>query len=146
VPSLFPKVDAIPGETTETSFRGQPGTYDGQCAELCGIQHAEMLATVEVLAADEFDTWLTEEARSQETGDSDLGQQIFAGVCSKCHGEKGQGLIGPGLSSSTVSNASAVEDIVRNGRGKMPAVGAGWDDRQVKALTDYLKEAFPSGG
>jgi cytochrome c oxidase subunit II len=142
VPNLFAKFDAIPGRTIETAFRGEPGTYRGQCAEFCGIQHAEMLATIEVIPADEFDAWLAEEARRQETGDSDLGEQVFAGVCAKCHGDQGQGLIGPGLSASTVSNAAAVEEIVRNGRGKMPAVGADWDDRQMKALTDYLRERF----
>jgi cytochrome c oxidase subunit II len=142
VPDLFPKFDAIPGHKTETSFRTEPGTYHGQCAEFCGIQHAEMFATIEVISADEFDTWLSEEARRQETGDSDLGEQIFAGVCAKCHGDQGQGLIGPGLSASTVSNAGAVEEIVRNGRGQMPPVGADWDDRQMKALTDYLRERF----
>jgi cytochrome c oxidase subunit II len=145
VPDVFPKVDAIPGETTETSFRAGPGTYHGQCAEFCGIQHAEMFATVEVVEADEFDTWLSDQAQRQETGDSDLGEQIFAGACAKCHGDEGQGLIGPGLSASTVSNAAAVAEIVRNGRGKMPQIGEDWDDRQMKALTDYLRERFPSG-
>jgi cytochrome c oxidase subunit II len=145
VPDVFPKVDAIPGETTETSFRAGPGTYHGQCAEFCGIQHAEMFATVEVVEADEFDTWLSDQAQRQETGDSDLGEQIFAGACAKCHGDEGQGLIGPGLSASTVSNAAAVAEIVRNGRGKMPQIGEDWDDRQMKALTDYFRERFPSG-
>jgi cytochrome c oxidase subunit II len=142
IPDLLAKFDAIPGRTIETAFRGEPGTYRGQCAEFCGIQHAEMLATIEAIPADEFDAWLSEEARRQETGGSDLGEQIFSGACAKCHGDQGQGLIGPGLSASTVSNAAAVEEIVRNGRGKMPIVGEEWDDRQMKALTDYLRERF----
>jgi cytochrome c oxidase subunit II len=142
VPELFPKFDAIPGTQTETSFRAGPGTYQGQCAEFCGIQHAVMFATIEVIASEEFDAWLTEEAQRQETGDSDLGEQIFSGVCAKCHGDEGQGLIGPGLSASSVSNAASVEQIVRNGRGKMPAVGSDWEDREMKALTDYLRERF----
>jgi cytochrome c oxidase subunit 2 len=142
VPDLFPKFDAIPGRRTETSFRAGPGTYEGQCAEFCGIQHAVMFATIEVIESDEFDGWLAEEAQRQETGDSDLGEQIFSGVCAKCHGDEGQGLIGPGLSSATVSNAASIEQIVRNGRGKMPAVGSDWDDREMKALTDYLQERF----
>jgi cytochrome c oxidase subunit II len=142
IPDLLAKFDAIPGRTIETAFRSEPGTYRGQCAEFCGIQHAEMLATIEAIPADEFDAWLSEEARRQETGDSDLGEQIFSGACAKCHGDQGQGLIGPGLSASTVSNAAAVEEIVRNGRGKMPIVGEEWDDRQMKALTDYLRERF----
>ena len=142
VPDLFPKFDAIPGRTIETSFRGKPGFYRGQCAEFCGIQHAEMFANVEVIEPDEFDSWLSAEAQRQETGDSDLGEQIFAGACAKCHGDEGQGMIGPGLSASTVSNAAAVAQIVRNGRGRMPAIGEEWDDRQMKALTDHLQERF----
>lgn len=141
-PALFGKVDAIPGETTTTSFRGDAGTYRGQCAEFCGIQHAAMLNEIELLPADAFDAWLEQEARAQETGDSDLGEQIFSGACAKCHGDKGQGEIGPGLSASTVSNAAAVAEIVRNGRGKMPQIGEEWDDRQMRALTDHLKERF----
>jgi cytochrome c oxidase subunit 2 len=146
VPALLAKFDAIPGRTTETAFLGQRGVYRGQCAEFCGVQHAEMLAEVEVIDADQFDTWLSEEAQRQETGDSDLGAQIFDGACAKCHGEEGQGLIGPGLSATTVSNATAVAQIVREGRRKMPPVGRGWDERQMSALTDHLKERFPSGG
>jgi cytochrome c oxidase subunit 2 len=143
VPDLFPKFDTIPGRTTETSFRGRPGLYHGQCAEFCGIQHAEMFAEVEVIAAEEFDAWLAEEAQRQETGDSDLGEQSFEGACVKCHGEGGRGLIGPPLSAGVVANAASVADIVRNGRGRMPPIGEEWDERQMKALTDYLRERFP---
>lgn len=146
VPNLFAKFDTIPGQTTETAFRGKVGIYHGQCAEFCGIQHAEMFATIEVVPADEFDAWLTDEAQAQETGESDLGEQIFSGACAKCHGDEGQGLIGPGLGPGAVANADAVAEIVRNGRGKMPAIGEEWDDRQMQALTDHLKEMFPAGG
>jgi cytochrome c oxidase subunit II len=146
VPNLFAKFDAIPGEVTETAFRGKPGTYEGQCAEFCGLLHAEMFAEIEVIPEDEFDAWLERQAQAQETGDSDLGEQIFNGVCSKCHGDRGQGLIGPGFSAATVSNAASVAEIVRNGRGEMPAVGEGWDDRQMEALTSYLRERFGQEG
>jgi cytochrome c oxidase subunit II len=146
VPNLFAKFDAIPGEVTETAFRGKPGTYEGQCAEFCGLLHAEMFAEIEVIPEDEFDAWLERQAQAQETGDSDLGEQIFNGVCSKCHGDRGQGLIGPGFSAATVSNAASVAEIVRNGRGKMPAVGEGWEDRQMDALTSYLRERFGQEG
>jgi cytochrome c oxidase subunit II len=145
VPNLFAKIDTIPGETTETEFRGKEGTYHGQCAEFCGIQHAEMFATIEVLPAEEFDAWLTEEAQQQETGESALGAQTFVGACVKCHGVGGRGLIGPALGPGAVANADTVAEIVRNGRGKMPPIGEGWDDRQMKALTDYLKVRFPGG-
>jgi cytochrome c oxidase subunit II len=145
VPDLFPKVDSIPGATTETSFRAGPGTYHGQCAEFCGIQHAEMFATIEVIAPGDFDAWLTGEAQRQETNDSDVGEQVFEGVCAKCHGDRGQGGIGPGLSATSVANPDTVAEIVRNGRGQMPAVGRGWDDRQMRALTEHLRERFRGG-
>src|SRR5918999_1481205 len=46
IPALGGKIDAIPGTTTETWFQAEePGTYDGQCAELCGVEHANMLAS-----------------------------------------------------------------------------------------------------
>jgi cytochrome c oxidase subunit II len=143
VPGVGGKFDAIPGETVETAFQAKrTGVFEGQCAEFCGIQHAEMLASIEVVSADEFDSWLQQEAQAQEAGDSDLGEQEFIGACSKCHGPEGEGLIGPGFSSSTVSNAETVAEIVRNGRGKMPAIGEEWDDRQMNALTGYLAERF----
>ena len=142
VPGLGGKFDAIPGEENETAFKAKAGVYEGQCAEFCGIQHAAMLAEIEVVPVEEFDSWLAEEARAQETGNSDLGEQEFVGACSKCHGLEGQGLVGPGLSSAAVSDAGNVAEIVRNGRGRMPAVGEGWDERQMDALTDHLRERF----
>lgn len=150
VPGVGGKFDAIPGETTETAFKAKrTGTFDGQCAEFCGIQHAKMLASIEVVAAGEFDSWLREQAQAQQAGTSGLGEEIFTGACAKCHGMNGEGLIGPELTSASVSDADIVAEVVRNGRGKMPAVGEEWDDRQMKALTDYLAERFPeesSGG
>ena len=147
VPGLGGKFDAIPGETTETAFRAEKtGTYEGQCAELCGIQHAEMLAEVQVLPADEFDRWLDEQAQQQEAGTSDLGEQLFVGACSKCHGPNGEGLIGPMLTPASVGAPQTVARTVRNGIRTMPAIGEGWDDRQMKALTDYLREKFPAEG
>jgi cytochrome c oxidase subunit 2 len=150
VPGVGGKFDAIPGETTTTAFQAkETGTFEGQCAEFCGIQHAQMLASIEVVPPDEFDSWLQEEAAKQESGDSDLGETEFTGACAKCHGMNGEGLIGPAFTGASVSDEGAVAEVVRNGRGKMPAIGEGWDDRQMNALTDYLKERFPeenSGG
>jgi cytochrome c oxidase subunit II len=143
IPAIGGKFDAIPGETTETAFKAKrTGIFEGQCAEFCGILHAKMLASIEVVPAAEFDSWLQEEATKQESGDSDLGEMEFTGVCAKCHGMNGEGLIGPPFTSASVSDPDIVAEIVRNGRGKMPAVGEGWDDRQMGALTSYLKERF----
>jgi cytochrome c oxidase subunit 2 len=144
IPSLGGKFDAIPGVTNVTWFRAEaPGVYRGQCAELCGIQHAAMTAQVEALPREEFEAWLEEEAEAQEAGTSDLGQETYAGACAKCHGPEGEGEIGPQLAGNTLlQNAESIEEVVRNGRGAMPPVGKDWGDRQMGALTDYLAEGL----
>jgi cytochrome c oxidase subunit 2 len=147
IPALGGKIDAIPGTVNETWFEAEnPGIYTGQCAELCGLEHARMLATVEVLTEAEFTAWLDERRTEQTAGDSELGQEEWEGVCAKCHGLAGEGGIGPTIAGSVVlSDAAAVENLVRNGRRTMPAVGSGWTDEQVLALTNYLQESPPSG-
>ncbi len=58
IPKLGPKSDAIPGHTNETWFRiDRAGEYVGECAELCGDNHADMRARVIALPADEFAAW-----------------------------------------------------------------------------------------
>jgi cytochrome c oxidase subunit 2 len=144
IPAVGGKFDAIPGETTEYEFMVQKtGIYPGQCAEFCGLQHGVMTASLEVLPAAEFDSWLERQAQTQETGESDLGEETFAGACAKCHGVQGEGLIGPALTGNpVVGQREAVEEVVRNGRGQMPAVGQDWDDRQMDALFQYLEGEF----
>jgi cytochrome c oxidase subunit 2 len=144
VPAIGGKFDAIPGRTTETAFQARnTGVFEGQCAEFCGIQHTAMLAEIEVKPAQEFDRWLEDQAEGQRAGTSGLGEQLFLGACSKCHGPNGEGLIGPGFTAASVADPEAVAEIVRNGRGRMPAVGEEWEDFQMEALTDFLRERFP---
>jgi cytochrome c oxidase subunit 2 len=153
IPALGGKFDAIPGKTNETWFNpARPGTYKGQCAEFCGIQHAVMRAEVEAMPREEFDAWLADEAEAQEAGTSGLGEETYAGACAKCHGLSGEGGIGRKLAGNQIAgDAAAVEQIVRNGRagrgGKtgMPPVGKDWTDRQMNALTEYLKEELVGG-
>jgi cytochrome c oxidase subunit II len=140
IPALGGKIDAIPGTTNETWFRAEnEGTYTGQCAELCGLEHARMLASVEVVSQGEFAAWL-------ESGNEDLGEEEWEGVCAKCHGMNGEGGIGPRIAGSpTLTDAEDLTPLLRNGRGEMPAVGADWTDAQIDALVAYLTESPPSG-
>ena len=146
IPALGGKIDAIPGVSTETWFQAeQPGRYDGQCAELCGLEHARMLASVEVLSQEEFDAWLSE--RQSDRSGVSLGAEEWEGVCAKCHGQGGEGGIAPLITGSPIlTDPDALAEIVRNGRGAMPAVGSDWTDAQVQALVAHLKENPPSGG
>jgi cytochrome c oxidase subunit 2 len=142
VPALGGKIDAIPGRINKTWFRAtRTGVFQGQCAELCGIYHAKMLDTVEVLPAAEFDAWLSEQARQQSAGTSTLGQEIWEGSCAKCHGLSGEGGYGPKIAGSTlIQNKGQVEQLLRNGFGKMPPVGRAWNQTELDAITSYLSE------
>ena len=59
VPSLWFKLDAVPGRLNEKVLRvDQPGVYFGQCSELCGIRHGYMPIVVEALPRDKFNAWV----------------------------------------------------------------------------------------
>jgi cytochrome c oxidase subunit II len=58
IPKLGGKADAIPGHVNHTWFKiEKPGVYGGQCAELCGINHADMRASVRAVPPSEFEAW-----------------------------------------------------------------------------------------
>jgi cytochrome c oxidase subunit 2 len=146
--SLGGKLDAIPGRVNTTWFQAErEGVFLGQCAELCGIFHAKMTAAVEVLEPTAFDRWLEDRGAQQTAGTSPLGEEMWEGVCAKCHGLDGGGGYGPGVAgSSLVDDPAAMETLIRNGRNLMPAVGPDWSDEQVQAITDDLQERFGDGG
>jgi cytochrome c oxidase subunit 2 len=150
IPALAGKIDAIPGRVNHTWFRAERvGVFTGQCAELCGLDHARMLARVDVLPQAEFDAWLSERKTQQDAATSPLGREEFEGACAKCHGLAGEGGAAAGApqlkGSSTVTDAKGIAQLLRAGQKLMPAVGRDWSDTQMKAMTDYLKERFGSG-
>jgi cytochrome c oxidase subunit II len=147
IPALGGKFDAIPGTTTVTWFNANaPGIYRGQCAEFCGTQHALMRAEVEAMPRDEFEAWLDREGDAQEAGTSGLGEETFTGACAKCHGLAGEGDGGPRLQgNSLLDDDSAIEQVIRDGRGKMPPIGKDWEDRQLDALLEYLQDEVLGG-
>jgi cytochrome c oxidase subunit 2 len=146
VPALGGKIDAIPGRINKTWFRAtRTGVFQGQCAELCGIYHAKMLDTVEVMPADAFDAWLAQRADQQASGTSPLGEELWAGSCAKCHGPAGEGAYGPKIAGSAlVQDESRVEQLLRNGFGRMPPVGREWNQAEIDAISTYLKENLGS--
>ena len=59
VPSLWFKMDAVPGRLNEKMLTiKEPGVYYGQCSELCGSRHAYMPIAIEALPAEEFAAWV----------------------------------------------------------------------------------------
>jgi cytochrome c oxidase subunit II len=64
IPKLGGKFDAIRGLTNETWFKAtETGTFTGQCAELCGDNHAFMTAKVIVVEPDRYQQWLGDQKR-----------------------------------------------------------------------------------
>jgi cytochrome c oxidase subunit II len=136
VPAFGGKTDAIPGKTNHTWFQAQKvGAYPIRCAEFCGIQHATMDGTVDVVQPGAARRLVP------------LGQQVFEGVCASCHGMQGQGLIGPAIATNpTLQDPKALATLVHAGVRAMPAVGKTWDARLTASLAAYLKKRFGGTG
>ncbi|MFD1324193.1 cytochrome c oxidase subunit II [Micromonospora sonneratiae] len=106
VPELMPKMDLITGRTNETWLHAErTGSYRGQCAEYCGLQHAHMSLQVVAQPRAEFDAWLTRLAAPAPTPRTEAqrrGQVAFVqGTCAACHTVRGtaaNGVVGPDLS------------------------------------------------
>jgi cytochrome c oxidase subunit 2 len=143
VPALGGKTDAIPGRTNHTWFRARrTGTFEVRCAELCGLEHAHMIGFVDVVPNATYRQFLAAHVGPSRA----LGKEIFEGVCATCHGFSGQGDYGPTLAgSAVVADPKALEQLLRQGKNRMPAVGATWSPEVMKAATTYLKERFGGG-
>jgi len=64
IPKLGGKADALPGYTNHTWFRvARPAVFRGQCAELCGRNHADMIAHVRAVPPDRYQAWLAGQQR-----------------------------------------------------------------------------------
>lgn len=107
VPQFGVKQDAIPGFIKEAWIRvDNPGTYRGQCAELCGVGHGFMPIVVEALPPEKYAVWLQEQkasivAAAEEAGKTYTlaalaarGAQVYAANCAMCHQADGHGLAG----------------------------------------------------
>lgn len=75
VPSLGGKVDAVPGNTTYTWFKAlHTGVFRGQCAQLCGNNHAAMIAYVRVVTPQQYQTWLANQKQQIQHQNSAVPQ------------------------------------------------------------------------
>jgi cytochrome c oxidase subunit II len=150
IPALGGKIQAIPGRINHFWFRAnRAGSYEGQCAELCGVFHASMRAVVQAESQQQYRHFVSTYAPDT------LGRQEWNGVCATCHGNLGQGGYGPAIANNTLlKQASGLVGILRDGftgtQGAMPPVGKTWTNEQVSALVAYVKKhiynAAPPGG
>lgn len=105
IPALHGKVDLIPGlENYIRIDASDAGSYDGQCAEFCGGQHAHMRILAVVQPREEYDAWQQAQRRpalEPETPEEVAGQRVFvSGPCGLCHqirGTSAGGRVAPDL-------------------------------------------------
>jgi cytochrome c oxidase subunit 2 len=106
IPELQGKMDMIPGQVNETWIEAnETGQFAGICAELCGLQHANMRFIVISHTRNEFDTWVTHQQQAATVPQSDIiqeGWRVFQdeGTCAECHainGTNATGTLGPDL-------------------------------------------------
>ena len=78
VPKLGGKVDGVPGYTAQTWFKipaGKEGVYRGQCAELCGANHADMRTVVRAVTPTDFEKWARRTRAAIKLSGEELGRQ-----------------------------------------------------------------------
>jgi len=107
IPQLTGKIDAIPGHDNELWFTPEEdGQYFGQCAEYCGIQHAQMRMNAISMSTDNFQAWVNRTTKPAVVADANLkekGEDLIAtSGCAGCHTISGitaaVGKVGPNLS------------------------------------------------
>jgi cytochrome c oxidase subunit 2 len=90
IPALGGKVDAVPGYVNHTWFQiHEPGLYAGSCAELCGRNHADMIADVRAVAPAQFEAWL-----SQRRADISAAERAAAAARAALNRRTGAGSVG----------------------------------------------------
>jgi len=157
VPAFAVKQDAIPGFVRDTWFRAEKtGDFYGQCAELCGKEHAYMPIHVKVLSAPDYAKWVEAQKKAMAAKADDpskewkleelaaRGEKVYAANCAACHqaSGKGAGPIKPLDGSAIVLDADKSKQIaiLLNGaaNGAMPS----WkqlSDTEIAAVITYTK-------
>ena len=160
VPAFAVKQDAIPGFVRDTWFKAEKtGDFYGQCAELCGKEHAYMPIHVKVLSQEDYAKWADGEKKKMAAKADDpskvwtqpdliaRGEKIYAANCAVCHRPdgKGAGPIKPLDGSPVVLDADRAKQVavLLNGQnnGAMPA----WkqlSDTEIAAVITYTKNSW----
>jgi len=170
VPQFGVKRDAIPGFLRETWVKiEQPGTYRGQCAELCGKDHGFMPVVVHAVPESEYLAWVDQKktqlaaaaAGSGKTWSKDdlmaAGKDVYEKQCAVCHQPEGQGLApafpalagskivtGPLLSAEGQLLKDSHVDRVLNGKEgtAMQAFRETLTDTELAAVITYERNSF----
>lgn len=161
VPDFGIKRDAVPGIINELwTVVDTPGTYRGQCAELCGKDHGFMPVVVEALPPDEFDSWYRDQVAQALQREADLsktftedelmarGEEVYGKYCASCHQMNGQGVppVFPSLVDSPIVTGPRVEHIRMVYEGvlgtAMQAFSKQLDAADLAAVVHYERHAW----
>ncbi|QBK06307.1 cytochrome c oxidase subunit II [Hylemonella gracilis] len=159
VPAFGIKQDAIPGFVRDTWFRAEKtGDFYGQCAELCGKEHAYMPIHVKVVSAEDYTKWVDAEKKAMAAKADDpnkvwvlndlvaRGEKVYTANCAVCHqaNGKGAGPFKPLDASPIVLDADKTKQlaIVLAGKGAMPSWKSSLSDTEIAAVVTYTKNAW----
>ena len=161
VPDLGWKRDAIPGFINDNwTMINEPGTYRGQCTEICGKGHGYMPIVVKAVSMEEYKTWVAEKKESQEAtaaaSNKEMsmeelmtkGEVVYKANCLACHQANGQGIQGvfPALAGSQIAikpeNIKTHITHILYGKNLMPAFGEQLNDGDIAAVTTYERNAW----
>ncbi len=160
VPAFAVKQDAIPGFVRDTWFRAdKTGDFYGQCAELCGKEHAYMPIHVKVVSQADYTKWVEGKKKELAAKADDptkvwkleeivaRGEKVYSANCAVCHKPDGKGA-GPikaldGSALVTDADKAKAIDVLLNGRlnGAMPAWKA-LSDTELAAVISYAKNSW----
>jgi cytochrome c oxidase subunit 2 len=156
VPAFGIKQDAIPGFVRDTWFKSEKvGDFYGQCAELCGKEHAYMPIHVKVLSEEDYTVWAAAKLKEQKAkaddptkvwAQADLlarGEQVYNANCAACHqpNGKGGGAIKPLDGSAKVLDADKGVQIqvLLNGQNNIMPSWKQLSDTELAAVITFTK-------
>ena len=161
VPDFAVKQDAIAGFINEAWVKiDKPGIYRGQCAELCGINHAFMPIVVIATTEQGYKDWVAKQKGEATQGDTealrawtmkelmDNGEKVYSRVCAACHQPGGVGLppTFPALKGSKIATGPITDhvNIVFNGKTgtAMQAFKSQLSDVELASIITYERNAF----
>src|SRR3954447_18015816 len=164
VPALGVKQDAIPGYVRDTWFTAdKPGTYRGQCAELCGKEHGFMPIIVEAVEPQKYTQWVAEQKKKSAATDSDAnkvftpeelkaeGVKVYTANCAACHQANGKGLPGtfPPLEGSKLASGPKADHIKIVMEGKAGTAMSAFkhlSDVQIASVVTYERSSWGNTG
>lgn len=161
VPDFAIKRDAISGFINEAwTIVNKPGTYVGQCAELCGVNHAFMPIIVIALTEQGYKDWVAKQKGEVSQGEAETnrswtldelmkkGEATYNHICAACHQPNGQGSppTFPALKGSKIALGPLPDhiNIVMNGKSgtAMQAFKNQLSDVELASVITYERNAF----